>query len=270
MVAVWIIAVIVAGAVVSIVAPICVVQWARVRRVEANARLKQDMLARGLSVEDIERLNISEDLRKTQITADKQVREAQIAADTEMKRVQVDAELKRDLLAQGHSVEEVVRLTMSSPAASPMSPAASQSRPDALVLATAMDCMVQTGEDTKAIAGLLTAFLEQHSGPQETAQQSKSPAASPSHPDTLGLAAAVESMVQAGKDEKEIAALLAVFLGRPAVPPRPAPESNPTLLRWSAPGRIEECGSSSQPEHERRDAAEKRVESIIPAERRRE
>jgi hypothetical protein len=39
-----------------IVLPVWAVQWGSVRRAQADARVKQDMLARGLSVEEIERL----------------------------------------------------------------------------------------------------------------------------------------------------------------------------------------------------------------------
>jgi hypothetical protein len=51
---------IVAGAVVAIVVPLCAVQSARTRKAEADARLRQDMLARGLSVADIERLSTTD------------------------------------------------------------------------------------------------------------------------------------------------------------------------------------------------------------------
>jgi hypothetical protein len=40
----------------AIVMPVWAVQWGSVRRAQAEARVKQDMLARGLSVEEIERL----------------------------------------------------------------------------------------------------------------------------------------------------------------------------------------------------------------------
>jgi hypothetical protein len=54
--AMWIAIAIVAGLVLAIVVPVCVVQWAGVRRAEVDARVMQDMLARGLSVEEIKRL----------------------------------------------------------------------------------------------------------------------------------------------------------------------------------------------------------------------
>ena len=96
--ATWITVAIVVGLVLVIVVPVCAVQWTRVRQVEADARVKQDMLARGLSVEEIERLSTPASVRQAQIAADKAVREGQIAAD-----------LKRDMLARGLSVEEVER-----------------------------------------------------------------------------------------------------------------------------------------------------------------
>ncbi len=46
----------VAGIVVASVALVWAVQWGRVRRAQADARIKQDMLTRGLSVEEIEPL----------------------------------------------------------------------------------------------------------------------------------------------------------------------------------------------------------------------
>ena len=52
----WIGIALVAGVVVIIVASKWAEQWAAVRRAEVDARVKQDMLERGLSVEDIERL----------------------------------------------------------------------------------------------------------------------------------------------------------------------------------------------------------------------
>jgi hypothetical protein len=270
--AIWITVIIVAGIVVAIVVPIvvpiCVGQWARVRRVEAEARLKQDMLARGLSVEEIERLSTSEGLRETQIVYDNKVRDAQIAADAQVKRVQIDADLRRDMLTHGLSVEEIERLTTPK---SPASPRASQSQPDVLVLATACASMVQTGEDAKAIAAFLTPFMGWPGGSQWAAKDSRSfvsPEASQARPEALGLGTAVESMVNSGKDTKEIAALLTVFLGRHDGPQETVPESKEALSRWPAPGRIDECAPSSRPEHERNDIQDKRSEAIVPAERR--
>ncbi len=254
---VWISAIIMTGLVAIIAVPICAAQWARVRRVETESRLKQDMLARGLSVADIERLTTSEDLRETQITEHKKVQEAQIAADTQVKRMQIDADLKRDMLARGLSVEEIERLTSPWPAVAATSPGANRLRRDTLVLATAIESIVETGGDAKAIAALLTTFLRQHDGPREL-------------PEPLGLATAVESMVQAGKDKEEIATLLTVFMGRHNDPPQPAPESNAALARRQAPARMEEGGSSGRPEQERKDVHDRRSEAVMPAERRRE
>jgi len=143
--ATWITVAIVVGLVVGIVVPVCAVQWARVRKAEADARVKQDMLARGLSVEEIERLSTPTRVRQAQIEADKDVREAQIAAD-----------LKRDMLARGLSVEEVERLLP------PRSPAVSRPQEEAKALASVIVKMVE-GEgnlDEDAVARLLALFLD--------------------------------------------------------------------------------------------------------------
>jgi hypothetical protein len=159
--ATWVTIAIVAGLVVVIGVTVCAVQWARVRQAEADARIKQEMLARGLSVEEIERLNTPASVRQAQIAADAQVKEAQIAAD-----------LKRDLLARGLSVEEVERLL------TPKPPAGGR-RQEANALASAIVKMVQ-GEgtlDEGAVAGLLATFLEKDAamaerlGPSKPAQQ---------------------------------------------------------------------------------------------------
>src|SRR5262245_61603409 len=60
---------VVAGIVVVVVVVVAVsiwsVQWGSVRRAEVDAKVKQDMLARGLSVEEIERLlNLSSRLAR--------------------------------------------------------------------------------------------------------------------------------------------------------------------------------------------------------------
>jgi hypothetical protein len=47
---------VVTGIVAVVAVPVWAVQWGGVRRAQADARVKQDMLARGLSVEEIERL----------------------------------------------------------------------------------------------------------------------------------------------------------------------------------------------------------------------
>jgi hypothetical protein len=156
--ATWVTIAIVAGLVLVIVISVCAVQWARVRRAEAEARVKQDMLARGLSVEEIERLSTPASVRQAQIAADAQVKEAQLAAD-----------LKRDMLARGLSVEEVERLL------TPKSPAVSRRREEANALASAIVKMVE-GEgnlDFDAVAGLLATFLEKDAGVADRLGQSQ-------------------------------------------------------------------------------------------------
>jgi hypothetical protein len=154
--AIWI--TVVAGLVVAIVVPVCAVQWGRVRRAEADARIKQEMLARGLSVEEIARLSTPASVQQAQIAADTQVKEAQLAAD-----------LKRDMLARGLSVEEVERLLI------PTSPAVSRRREEANTLARAIVQMVQgTGTlDQDAVAGLLATFLEKDAATAEQLRQSE-------------------------------------------------------------------------------------------------
>jgi hypothetical protein len=266
--AIWITGAIVAGLVVVIVVSVCATQWANVRQLEADARLKQDMLARGLSVEEIERLTTTEALRQARIAADSKVREAQIVADTQIKQMQLDADQKRDMLAHGLSVEEIERLITTRRAGAFE---AGQARPDVLVLVTALQSMVQMGDDKAAIAGLLADFLARHSGSEGKGQATTAPAspeASRARPDALGLATAIESMTAAGKNANEIAALLTLFLGQHGVPQETAPEPGPALPRWPAPGRIEESAPPRRPEHDTKDVREKRAESVFPAERR--
>jgi hypothetical protein len=124
------------------------------------------------------------------------------------------------MLARGLSVEEIERLLAPRWPVKPevpVKPEASEARPEALVVATAIQSMVKIGEDTKAIAALLTVFLERPSGPHQTAQ-----------------------------------------------------ESNPALLRLQAPGRSEESASAGHLEHERNATQEKRAESVVLADQRRE
>jgi hypothetical protein len=142
--AIWI--AIVVGLVVAIVVPVCAAQWARVRRAEAEARVKQDMLARGLSVEEIERLSAPANVRLAQIDADRRVREAQVGPD-----------LTRDMLARGLSVEEIKRLTTET--------GAGLHCEEAGVLADAIVNMVQGEQwelNRNAVAGLIEMFLKRN------------------------------------------------------------------------------------------------------------
>jgi hypothetical protein len=129
--ATWITIAIIAGLVVVIVVPVCAMQWSRVRRAEADARVKQDMLARGLSVEEMERL-----LNPSPVQA---------------------------------------LPPKSPPVSPPVSRPVSRRREAAIILATAIESMVQASNDTNDIAALLEVFLQQHSGPQETSQESNQP-----------------------------------------------------------------------------------------------
>src|SRR5437762_10284333 len=76
---------------------ILVIGWASMSATRQQTTLKREMLERGMSVDDIERLSMSEAARQERLEAELKVRETQIAAD-----------LKRDLLARGLAVEQVM------------------------------------------------------------------------------------------------------------------------------------------------------------------
>src|SRR4051812_10734571 len=75
---------------------IVTIGWSYLRSVRLTADLKRDMLARGMSVADIERLSLSETERAALVEADQAVRKAQVEAD-----------LKRDMLARGVPIEQI-------------------------------------------------------------------------------------------------------------------------------------------------------------------
>ena len=88
------------GCVVVLVPTLMLYQWRKASEVNRNATLKREMLAKGLSVDEIDRLTAPASVRKAQIAADSSIRQAQIAAD-----------LKRDLVARGLSVDDIKGLT---------------------------------------------------------------------------------------------------------------------------------------------------------------
>src|SRR5262245_47784879 len=103
------------GLVVVVTPAVLVGEWRKVRAARIEADLKRDLLARGLSAEEVERLTTPTKLHEARAAADAQVRQAQVAADSAVKQAQVAADLKRDLLARGLSVEEVKRLQAAEP-----------------------------------------------------------------------------------------------------------------------------------------------------------
>jgi hypothetical protein len=132
------------GLVVVLTPTLALAQWRVAGEAKRNASLKREMLARELSVDEIDRLTAPAAVRQAQIDADRRVREAQIAAD-----------LKRELVARGLSAEDVQRLTLKKGERVGASEGAD-------ALAGAIVKMVQ-GEghlDRGAVAGLLALFLE--------------------------------------------------------------------------------------------------------------
>jgi hypothetical protein len=139
-----------------------------------------------------------------------------------VRRAEIDARVKQDMLARGLSVEEIERLLNLSSA--PSFPSSRPSEP-ALVLATAVESMVETGKDTQEIAAVLDALLRRQGGAEETTRQS-----------ALALAPALESMAAAGKDTEELAAVLDTFLRRHDA----AQDSSPTQQPTESPRRPSE------------------------------
>jgi hypothetical protein len=152
---------------------------ARSRRAADHARHMQDMLTRGLSVEEIERLmklspNTTRPERPAGSTPRKRPSEVALslaAAVESMVRAErdtgeiagfldaflgrIDARVKQDMLARGLSVEEIERLMSPSPGS--LSPERSQKA--ALGLAAALESMAAEETDTEEIAAFLDTFL---------------------------------------------------------------------------------------------------------------
>jgi hypothetical protein len=152
----------IAGLVVMVTPAVLVGQWRKVRTAKIDADLKRDLLARGLPVEEVERLTTPARVHEARVAADAQVRQAQIAADKAVKQEQMDADLQRDLLARGLSVEEVKRLQSADAAED------TRDREEATALANVITSMVQDGElNTDAVAQLLEVFLKKSRAAQE-------------------------------------------------------------------------------------------------------
>jgi hypothetical protein len=115
--------------------------WRSMHAAGLQAGLKRELLARGLSVEEVERLTLSEDERRARLDAEQKVRQAQVAAD-----------LKRDLQARGLSAEQIRQLTENS---------TEQVNAEANALADVIVSMVHDGELSRdAVANLLTLVLK--------------------------------------------------------------------------------------------------------------
>lgn len=135
---------IVAGALVLALG-IVVIGWASVSANGRQAALKLEMVQRGMSVQEIEQLTLSEPARMTRIQFEQRVREAQVAAD-----------LKRDLLARGVPPESFHFVASASPEA------------DAQALAEAICAMVQDGVlEPLPVAALIRAFLQRSAPPAD-------------------------------------------------------------------------------------------------------
>jgi hypothetical protein len=118
-------------------------QWRKRGEVNRNATLKHEMLAKGLSVDEIDRLTAPASVRKAQIAADSGIRQEQIAAD-----------LKRDLVARGLSVDDIKGLTGEEDDRQGL-------HEEASALANAIVKMAPPQTlDLGAVARLLTVFLE--------------------------------------------------------------------------------------------------------------
>ena len=110
--------------------------WNSANATRQQADLKRDMLARGMSVQEIEQLTMSESARHVQMEYDHSIREAQVAAD-----------LKRDLVARGLPIEQVAQVNASAA--------------DVGVLAETICALADAGDlDRKAVARLIETFLK--------------------------------------------------------------------------------------------------------------
>jgi hypothetical protein len=204
-------------AIISAAIVLCVliltVGWARTHRTTVQAALKRDMLARNLSVEEIERLTQSEQLRLSCLEMDQRTKQAQITA-----------ELKRDLLARGTPVEEVIRITTAGVTAVARAPGQSTAESEAESLAGVIVQMVKgamASLDENAVAGLIELYLR-HNESQPAVDESRT------RGDAVALAGAIVEMVQgpAGSlDREAVAGLIELFLRRNAVQPPAAPQA---------------------------------------------
>jgi hypothetical protein len=199
---------------------ILTIGWAKVHGTKVNVALKRDMLARNLSVEEIERLTQSEQLRLSCLEMDQRAKQAQITAD-----------LKRELLSKGMPVEEVIRITTAGVSVAARAAGQSTAESEAQSLAGVIVQMVKgamASLDVDAVAGLIELYLR-HNDSQLAADESRT------RGDAVALAGAIVEMVQgpAGSLDKEaVAGLIELFLRRNAVQPPAAPprEDRPPVL----------------------------------------
>jgi hypothetical protein len=164
------------------------------------------MLARELSVDEIDRLTVPASVRQAQIDAERQVREAQVAAD-----------LKRDLVSRGMSIEEIQRLTTKVDMKA-------QGRDTANALARTIGEMALGAKkelDASVVARLLTQFLEKD-GTNRVALLGPSAGA-------RTVADAIVLMVgeDGNLDENAVARLLTLFLHKGAATSDPSMEAEP-------------------------------------------
>jgi hypothetical protein len=128
-----------------------------------------------------------------------------------IRKAELDARFKQDMLARGLPVEDIVRLVQvqpgaASPFASSYAPPGERPSSATLSLAKAIESMVEAGQNTDDIAALLDAFLQRGEGPHATSAERPSTA-------TRGVAAALYSMAN-NKTTEEVAAFLETFLQR--------------------------------------------------------
>lgn len=111
--------------------------------------LKREMLARGMSIHEIERLTMTEAERLARMESDRVAREAEIAGD-----------LKREMIVRGVPVEQIRELTTGT---------TPQIEEEAKALADTIVRMVHDGElDRDAVARLIAMFMRRCATPRES------------------------------------------------------------------------------------------------------
>ena len=190
------------GLVVVITLSVFVSQWRKARTDKLHANLKRDLLARGLSVDEVERLTTPAGVQEARIAADSKVQQAQIAAEMEVKEAQIAADLKRDMLARGLSVADIERLIAGKDVAE-----GRRAQEEAGTLAVTIANMVHDGElDPGAVAALLKMFLKKIAGKDE-AEGCRA------EEEANNLAIVIANMVQEGElDHDAVTLLLAMIL----------------------------------------------------------
>jgi hypothetical protein len=195
---------IISGAVVLCVL-ILTVGWAKMHRTRVQAALKRDMLARNLSVEEIERLTQSDNVR---ICA--------LQQEERKKVMQMQADFHRDLLAKGLPIDEVMRIAAASIPRNPFVSGPSMVNQANLEdkahsMAAVIVQMVKgamASLDVDAVAELIKLYLR-HNEFQPPATESKL------RGDAVALASAIAQMVQGpggSLDEHAVAGLIEMFL----------------------------------------------------------